>query len=146
MIASRRTWFGILTLSLALAVLASGIRAEDKKSDGNVTGTWKSSFTGKNGNKFETVYKFKQDGEKLTGTVTGPRGQPAKIEEGKVKDSKVSFKVTREFNDRKFTTQYKGELSGDTIKGKMEFSGGDQSRSFEWEAKRENKTADKKEK
>lgn len=144
--ASRRMGLGILTLSLALVVLTSGSRAEDKKSDGTVTGTWKSQFTTQDGKTLVTTYKLKQEGEKLTGTVTGRDGKEVKIDEGKVKDAKVSFQVTRELNDRKFTIKYKGELSGDSIKGKVEFGQGDQARSFDWEAKREKPTADKKEK
>lgn len=144
--ASRRTWFGILTLSLAIGLLSSGIRAEDKKPAGTATGTWKSSFTTQDGKTFETIYKLKQDGEKLTGTVAGRDGKEVKIDEGKVKDGKVSFQVTREFNDQKITIRYKGDLNGDAIKGKVEFGQGDQARSFDWEAKRQKKEADKKDK
>jgi hypothetical protein len=120
--------------------------AEDKKG-ATATGTWKSSFETKDGKKIVTIYKLKQEGEKLTGTVTGRDGKEVKIEEGKVKDGKVSFQVSGEFNERKFTIKYKGDLKGDAIKGKMEFEQGDQARSFDWEAKREKKkTVDKKEK
>jgi hypothetical protein len=113
--------------------------------EGLLNGTWKSSFTTKDGKTLVSTYKLKQEGEKLTGTVIGPGGGEAKIEEGKVKDGKFSFQLTREFNDRKFTIKYKGELSGDSLKGKMEFGQGDQARSFDWEAKRQ-KEPDKKEK
>lgn len=136
---SRRVWFGVLALAWAIVWLAPGVGADDKKAGGSATGTWKSSFTNNNGQTFETTYKLKQDGEKLTGTVTGRDGKEAKIEEGKVKDGKVSFQVTREFNDRKFTIKYNGDLSGDSIKGKIEFGQGDQARSFDWEAKRQAK-------
>lgn len=144
--ASNRRWLGILTLSLALIWLASGVQAEDKKATGNATGTWKSTFTTKNGQTIETVYKLKQEGEKLTGTVKGPRGREAKINQGKIKDGKVSFQVDREFNDRKFTMKYQGKLSGDTIKGKVAITVGDQSRSLAWEAKREKKSVGEKKK
>ena len=143
--ATSRRWFGILTLSLVI-VWAAGVRAEDKKTTGNATGTWKSSFTTPKGQVFETTYVLKQEGEKLTGTAKGARGGEAKIEEGKVKDGKVSFQVSREFNDRKFTMKYEGKLNGDTIKGKMEFKVGDETRSVDWEAKRQKKAEDKKSK
>jgi hypothetical protein len=138
----RRTSLGVVVLTLALAALSAGIRAEDKKGGGKATGTWKSTFTTNDGKTIETIYKLKQEGEKLTGTVTGRDGKEVKIEEGSVKDGKVSFQVTREREGNKFTLHYKGELSGDAIKGKLEF--GD--RSFNWEAKREEKAADKKSK
>lgn len=144
--ASRRTWFGILTLSLTIGLLTAGARAEDTKTTGNATGTWKSSFTTKDGKTIETTYKLKQEGEKLTGTAKGQRGGEATIEEGKVKDGKVSFQVTRGSGDRKFTAKYQGKLSGDSIKGKVEISFGDQSRSANWEAKRQKTATEKKSK
>jgi hypothetical protein len=137
---SRRAWLGVLALGLAIAWLSAGVRAEDKKPAGSVTGTWKSTFKTPDGKSFEIIYKLKQEGEKLTGTVTGPGGRETKIEEGKVKDGKVSFQVTRERDGNKFTIKYEGELSGDAIKGKAEV--GDRSR--DWEAKREKTAADKK--
>jgi len=143
--ASTRRWLGILALGLAIGLLTGGIRAEDKKSTGSATGTWKSTFTLKNGRTIENTYKLKQEGEKLTGTVTGPRGREVKIEDGKVKDGKVSFQVTREFNDQKITFKYQGKLSGDTLKGKVESNRGGQAISFDWEAKRQ-KTTEKKSK
>lgn len=130
---SRRTGFGVLALALAIVWLAPGVRAEDKKAGGSATGTWKSTFTSMDGQTFETTYKLKQEGDKLTGTIIGRDGRESKIEEGKVKDGKVSFQVTREFNDRKITIKFQGELSGDAIKGKVEFG----ERSRDWEAKRQ---------
>ena len=50
---------------------------------------------------------------------------------------KVAFKVTRERNEQKFTLRYKGDLKGDTITGKVEVGQGDDTRSFDWEAKRQ---------
>ncbi len=105
---------------MAIAWLSSEVRAEDKKATGSVTGTWKSVFKTPDGKTFETTYKLKQEGEKLTGTVTGRDGKETKIEDGKVKDGKVSFQVTRERRRQsEFTIKYKGELSGDAIKGKV---------------------------
>ena len=129
---SRRMGFGALVLALAFAWLAGGVRAEDKKASG-VTGTWKSTFTNNDGQTIETTYKLKQEGEKLTGTVKRGEGEERKIEEGKVKDGKVSFQLTFERDGNKRTVKFEGELSGDTIKGKV----GVGERSFDWEAKRQ---------
>lgn len=128
--------------SLALGILAVGLlvsaaAADDKKAADSATGTWESTFTTNDGQTFKTVYKLKQDGDKLAGTVTGRDGKEAKVEKGEVKDGKVSFQVTREFNERKITIRYKGELKGDSIKGKLEIGQGDNSREFDWEAKRQ---------
>ena len=118
-------------LIFALSVLA---RAEDKKAD--PTGTWKWSFTGQNGQTRETTLKLKLDGDKLTGTISGRGGETA-IAEAKVKGDEISFQVTREFQGNKMTQKYNGKLSGDTIKGKMEFERDGQAQSRDWEAKRE---------
>jgi hypothetical protein len=130
---SRRMWFGGLTLALAIVWLAPGVRAEDKKAGGSATGTWKTSINTPNGDTIEITYKLKQEGEKLTGTVKRGEGEERKIEEGKVKDGKVSFQYSVERDGNKFTVKYEGELSGDTIKGKVGLG----ERSFDWEAKRQ---------
>jgi hypothetical protein len=122
---------------VAVGLLISAAAADDKKAADSATGTWESTFKTNDGQTFKTIYKLKQDGEKLTGTVTGRDGKETKLDKGEVKDGKVSFQVTREFNDQKFTIRYKGELKGDSIKGKLEFVQGDNSREFDWEAKRQ---------
>jgi hypothetical protein len=133
-----RVWLSVLVFGVALGVVAAGARADDKKDAKSATGTWKSSFTTNDGQEIVTTYKLKQEGEKLTGTVTSSRDNKAtKIENGKVKDGQVSFEVTRERGDQKFTLKYKGELKGDTIEGKVEFSAGGNSREFDWKAKRQ---------
>jgi hypothetical protein len=130
---SRRTWFGVLALTLAIVWLAPGVRADDKKAGGNATGTWKSTLTTPNGDTIEIIYKLKQEGDKLTGTAKRGDGPERKLEEGKVKDGKVSFQYKVERDGNEFTVKYEGELSGDAIKGKI--SVGDNS--FDWEAKRQ---------
>ena len=124
-----------MCLILALGVLA---RAEDKKTD--PTGTWKWSFTTANGQTREATLKLKLDGEKLTGTISGRGGETA-IAEAKLKGEDISFQVTREFNGNKVTTKYNGKISGDSIKGKMEFERDGQAQSRDWEAKRESAKA-----
>ena len=119
-----------IRLSSSSSVLA---KAEDKKAD--PSGTWKWSFTGQGGQTRETTLKLKLDGEKLTGTVSGRGGETA-IAEAKLKGEEISFQVTREFNGNKVTTKYNGKISGDTIKGKMEFERDGQAQSRDWEAKR----------
>jgi len=122
---------GMVCLMFALAIPG---RADDKKVD--PAGTWKWSFTGQNGQTRETTLKLKMDGDKLTGTVSGRNGDTA-IEEAKLKDDTISFQVTREFNGNKFTQKYSGKISGDTIKGKIEFARNGEAQSRDWEAKRE---------
>lgn len=132
---SMKTKFNALLITAAMSLLAvclaTPVSAADKAS---VTGTWKWSFTPPNGGQaMETTLKLKQDGEKLTGTVTGRNNTESAIEEGKVKDGEVTFNVSRERNGTKTVMTYKGKLTEDTIKGTIGREGQDPR---PWEAKR----------
>lgn len=107
-------------------------RADDKP---NPTGTWKWTVEFNN-QKREQTLKLKLDGDKLTGTMLGRNNQEFPIEDGKFKDGDISFKVVREFNGQKFTSKYSGKVSGDAIKGKMEFDFNGETQSRDWEPKR----------
>ena len=97
----------------------------------DVTGKWKASFNTPDGQTRESVFDFKVDGEKLTGSVSGPMGETP-ISDGKVSGDDISFSVTRSFNGNEFKMRYKGKVSGDEIKFTIEAG----ERSFEMTAKR----------
>jgi hypothetical protein len=120
-----------VTLALAFVGLVSTARAAE---DPNGTWKWTTMFGEKS---VEASVKLKADGEKLTGVYIGRGGMETPIENGTFKDGKVSFSVTRTFNDNKFTVKYNGTVSGDTIKGKSEFDRDGQTQSRDWEAKRQ---------
>lgn len=132
----QRTLRSLLQVTACLFFVAIATQAEDKKAD--PTGTWKWSMTGQNGQTRETTLKLKLDGDKLTGSVSGRNGDTA-IDDAKIKDGEITFAVTREFNGDKFTAKYKGKLSGDSIKGKVETERDGEKRERDWEAKREAK-------
>jgi hypothetical protein len=113
-----------------VGLVSSAIAAE------NPTGTWKwtASFGGQ---EREQTLTLKLDGDKLTGSMPGRDGQTTAISDGTFKDNKVSFSVTREFNDQKRTTKYSGTISGDTITGKSERERDGQTTSTDWVAKRQ---------
>jgi hypothetical protein len=117
MLTRRNVGLILLTLALSILGMVAFAPAQDQKSD--VTGTWKWSQEGPGG-QIEFTLKLKQDGEKLTGTITGFQGEESPIEEGKVKDGAISFKVTRDFGGRAFVTTYTGKLSGGVLKAKSE--------------------------
>lgn len=100
------------------------------------TGTWKWSVTFNNQTRDATL-KLKLEGDKLTGAMLGRNNQETAIENATYKDGEVAFSVTRERNGQKFTSKYKGKVNGDTIKGTMEFERNGETRSRDWEAKRE---------
>jgi hypothetical protein len=122
-------------ISVCLMLVGLTAKADDKKVD--PTGTWKWSQPGRNGGAArESTLKLKLDGDKLTGKMAG-RNNDTDIEDAKIKGDEISFKVTREFNNNKFTAKYTGKLSGDTIKGKIETERDGNAQSRDWEAKRE---------
>ncbi|MEO6808834.1 MAG: hypothetical protein ABI353_06955 [Isosphaeraceae bacterium] len=129
----RSGWMWVAVVGLVVGLSAPEVKAADDKA--NATGTWKSSVE-RNGQTFETTLKLTQDGEKLTGTISGRNGTETAIEDGQVKGDDVSFKVTRTFNDNTFVMTYKVKVSGDSLKGKVEFERNGETQSRDWEAKR----------
>lgn len=125
----------------AFVSLAASAQAEDKKA--NPTGTWTWSTPGRDGGEArKSTLKLKAEGEKVTGSISSPGRQGGEarettIENGKIKGEDVSFDVTREFNGNKVTMKYSGKISGDTIKGKIDTERDGNTRSRDWEAKRE---------
>jgi len=109
--------FAVLVVAVAIPGLVPAAQAQDAA--GDVSGTWKWSQQGPGG-EIEFTLKIKQVGEKLTGTITGFGGEESPIEEGKVKDGTVTFKVTRDFGGRPFVTTYTGKVDGNALKGKSE--------------------------
>jgi hypothetical protein len=77
----------------------------------DLTGAWTSTMAAPSGNSFQLTFNFKQDGSRLTGTVSGPQGDPVQITEGKVDGDKIFFIVS--FNG--MTIKHDGVVTGDTI-------------------------------
>lgn len=122
---STACWCAVAVFGLSAMALAA-----------DPTGTWKWSVE-RNGNTIETTLKLKQEGDKLTGTISGRQNTENPIDEGKVEGDKVSFKVTREFNGNKFVQMFSGKLDGDTIKGEIQFERNGETMKRDWEAKRQ---------
>jgi hypothetical protein len=120
------------TLVLAfVGLVRTAVGADD------VTGTWKME-TNFNGKTRESTLKLKQEGDKVTGVyVGGQNNTESPIDNGTCKDGKLTFSVTREFNNNKFTIKYNATVTGDTMKGKTESEAGGQTRMSDFEAKRQ---------
>jgi hypothetical protein len=104
------------------------------------TGSWKYTITIESGDALSLVLNLKQEGDTVTGKVSmGDIETP--ITEGKVAGDALSFKVPVDRDGQKFTSKYKGTLSGDTIKGKIQSDWGGEDHNYDWNASRE-KTAD----
>ncbi len=119
-----------LAVGLLALVLVNTASAADP------TGTWKWSVSFGDQTREQTA-KLKLEGDKLTGVIVGRNNQETAIADATFKDDTVSFTVTRERNGNKFVSKYSGKLDGDTIKGKIESERDGQTRSVDWNAKRE---------
>lgn len=89
----------------------------------DVTGKWTAEMPGRDGNTMTVTINLKADGDKLTGTVSGRRGD-TDISNGKIDGDNLSFNVVREFNGNQMTQHYKGTVNGDTIHFSVTMEGG----------------------
>ena len=130
----------LVTAALVLVFVGATAQAMAPAEKPNPTGTWKWTVSSGKQSR-ETTLKLNLEGFKLTGAILGRENQETKIEEAKFNRSsgEVSFKVTRARGDQKFIMKYTGKVSGDTIKGKIEYPGGGSGKTppgRDWEAKR----------
>jgi hypothetical protein len=95
----------------------------------DVTGKWTGDVPGRGGEATPSTFTFKVDGEKLTGTMTGPQGD-VQIQDGKISGDNLSFSTTLEFGGNSIKLLYKGAVSGQTIKMTREREGSGQPREF----------------
>jgi hypothetical protein len=127
----------LLLPGVTICVLTALSPQAQETKPANLTGDWLMNFSSPNGDKVEAPMKLVQDGEKLTGALTGQNGMPSPILEGIIKDGEVSFKVNRQRNNQTNIAKYNGQLTGETIKGKFEASFGGVSRTIPFEIVRE---------
>jgi hypothetical protein len=131
---------------LLLSQIASPAFADEPKKEpkadkkaapakGDPSGTWTWTVNNPNGQSFESTATFKREGDKVTGTVTGRRGDTA-ISDGQLKDGTLTFTVMREREGRKMVSKFQGKVEGNAIKGTMTMDRGDGAQSRPWEAKR----------
>ena len=102
-----------LILSVALALFTTGAFAAD------ITGKWTAETKGRDGETRTQTFDLKQNGDKLTGTVSTPMGEN-KISDGKVDGDTVSFVVKMERNGNEMKMPYTGKVSGNEIQFKVE--------------------------
>jgi hypothetical protein len=117
---------------LALRATASEQKPEVKL---DISGTWKWMMQRPNGGGREVTLNLKQDGEKLSGTITGMGGE-TEIQAGTFKDGVIAFKVVRSRGGMETTTTYTGRFEGETLKGKFETDTGGRKIPRDWEAHR----------
>jgi hypothetical protein len=114
-------------LMVLMALVLSAITAFA----GDINGKWAAEVQGRDGNKMVQTFTLKQDGDKLTGSVSSPRGD-REISDGKVSGDEISFSLKFEMNGETRTIPYTGKVSGNEIK----FKSGTGDRVREFTAKR----------
>lgn len=88
----------------------------------DVSGAWQLSYVRENGQTHVSSLTLKQDGEKVTGTLTSPLGNAA-ISDGKVSGDDISFLVVRRAQYDNISVSYTGKVEGDTLMLHMQYSG-----------------------
>ena len=112
-----------IRIACSLALLLTLALAAD------LSGKWSGDMPGRGGDTTPTTFNFKVDGEKLTGTMTGPQGD-LPLQEGKVAGNQISFSATLDFGGNTIKILYKGTVTGDQIKMTREREGAGQPREF----------------
>ncbi len=96
----------------------------------DISGKWTAQVPGRGGQTRESIFNFKVDGEKLTGTVSSGQAGDLAITNGKVTGDEISFVVVMSFGGNDIKQNYKGKISGDEIKFTRTREGSDQSQEF----------------
>jgi hypothetical protein len=102
----QRRRFAIFTLLFAMLGVAAWAA--------DISGNWVGSAGGGGGD-FTLTYSFKQDGDKFTGTVLGPQGDPLPLIDCKLDGDKISFAVKVDMGGNVATFSSKGTIKGDEI-------------------------------
>lgn len=87
------------TAALVMVIITACFAAD-------ITGKW----TGKIMDQYDIAYNFKVDGEKLTGSTTGPEGNVINIQDGVIKGDDLSFGIHIMDTDMKITGKVKDDV------------------------------------
>jgi hypothetical protein len=120
----RKSWLLILAFFALLSfVVLAGAQVT------NVSGEWELTIQSPRGEMTSTA-KFVQEGEKITVTMTGPRGGESSGE-GTIQGNAIQWSITRTGPEgNQFTISYKGTVEGTTMSGTAETPRG----SVNWKA------------
>jgi hypothetical protein len=103
-----------LTLVFALLISSVAALAAD------VSGAWAVTVDSPNG-PLEVTLTLKQDGDKLTGTVSSQMGD-APIT-GTVKGDDIEFTMSMDAGGQNMVIKYNAKVDGDKISGSLDFAG-----------------------
>lgn len=118
----------VLLLGIILCPVVIFARAETA----DVSGDWELAVQGKEGSIIWSV-KFNQEGEKLSVTMVGPKGNEFKGE-GTIKGNEIQWSITRKSSQgNQITRTYKGKVEGSTMSGQADTGG---QATADWTAKK----------
>lgn len=115
----------LFTITAGLLLLLAGMAFA-----ADIDGTWTGEIKGPDGGPgFPISYTFKAEGNTLTGTapgmpsMDGSPAQPIPIKDGKIDGNNISYSVAMDMGGQEMKIDYKGVLSGDTLKITTEMMG-----------------------
>jgi|GEM_PF-1006432 len=116
---------------LCLVVVASATQ-NSQAAEEDVSGMWKvaMSFQGRQGRVL--VLQLEQEGDRLSGSVMRSEDSRSPIENGLFRERKISFDLAYKRSGRRMTTNYTGQIEGDSIRGKAEYTRRGETRVIDW--------------
>ena len=126
----------ILSAALILGLCGLADAADNKAVD--PVGTWKCEYE-IGGQQRTSSLKIKKDGDNLTGTMSWPDKDEAKLKDLKVREGTLSFSAVRKLPgmDNSIDIEYKLTIDGDQIKGKGTSDYGGEKRDWDIKATRQ---------
>ncbi|MGH9722398.1 MAG: hypothetical protein ACRD8O_19480 [Bryobacteraceae bacterium] len=101
---------------LCAALLVATAAAAD------ISGKWSGDMPARDTTR-PVTFNLKADGEKLTGTMSGPQGD-IELKDGKVSGDNLSFKVDLNFGGNAITLMFEGKVTGNEMKMTRKREGG----------------------
>lgn len=114
--------------------------AASKPASADAVGTWKWSYTAGDGAPLEARIVLRRVEGKLEGVARGADGLEVPLEQLSFATNQLRFELSRVFAGKKITTQYRGTITGDQLKGQVLMGKEGSGRSRDWEAVREKPT------
>jgi SAM-dependent methyltransferase len=102
----------------------------------DVAGVWRGSVPTQKGDRPYPL-RLKQNFQEVSGHVTIQEGRRIRIKEAQLRGDRLSFALKyEEGNKQKVVMQFNGQVSGDTIHGNVEVTGGPSAGRYTWTARR----------
>ncbi|MCC6860388.1 MAG: hypothetical protein IT158_17600 [Bryobacterales bacterium] len=88
----------------------------------DVTGKWK-GVMGESGR--DVVFQLRSEGSRVSGTMSGPNGEPRPITQGELSGENIALTVASEWQGNPVKLLVKGKVAGGEMRVTVESEGGD---------------------